>query len=184
MIFFGDPETKGDKEDAKACICMAIEMQTRLSQLNAEWVREGLQYPFNTRIGINTGWCNVGNFGSTDRMSYTIIGGEVNLAARIEGQCEPGGVLVSAETYGLVNEMFEAEEKEPVNLKGIGRPVRTYSIRRLIDPETLAESPIEFEIPGADVVRINTPELSLPNRLALIEDLKRAVKKLEGTFRD
>jgi hypothetical protein len=80
--------------------------------------------------------------------------------------------------------MFEAEEMEPDNLKGIGRPVRTYSIRRLIDPETLAESPIEFEIPGADVVRINTPELSLPNRLALIEDLKRAVHKLEGTLRD
>ena len=43
------------------------------------------------RVGINTGYCNVGNFGSDDRVDYTIIGGEVNLATRLESITEPDG---------------------------------------------------------------------------------------------
>jgi len=180
MAFFGDPHTRGEKADALACVQMAFEMQTRLSQLNAEWRDEGLQYPFITRIGINTGWCNVGNFGSADRMSYTIIGGEVNLAARIESSCEPGGVLVSADTYALVRDYFEAEERELLTLKGIARPVQTYAIRRPYEAGHAPERPIDLSIPGHDALRINPPALTMPQRLTLIENLKRAARQLEG----
>jgi class 3 adenylate cyclase len=83
LMFFGDPETNGVEEDAKACVRMAIAMQRRMAELEVIWRARGYAHPFRMRIGINTGFCNVGNFGSEARMDYTIIGGEVNLAARL-----------------------------------------------------------------------------------------------------
>ena len=57
LIFFGDPETKGDAEDAKSCLRMAIEMQDRIAGLNAKWRNAGIEQPFRVRMGINTGYC-------------------------------------------------------------------------------------------------------------------------------
>src|SRR4029078_5246844 len=74
LIFFGDPESKGEVEDAKSCVRMSIAMQHRLDQLYVKWRSAGTEQPFRARMGINTGYCNVGNFGSADRMDYTIIG--------------------------------------------------------------------------------------------------------------
>ena len=71
---------------------MAIAMQKRLAELNVEWRRRGIERPFQARMGINTGFCNVGNFGSDDRMDYTIIGAEANLAARLQSIAQPGGI--------------------------------------------------------------------------------------------
>ena len=105
LIFFGDPETKGDAEDAKACLRMAIEMQHRIAELNAKWRNAGIEHPFRVRMGINTGFCNVGNFGSDDRMDYTIIGAEANLAARLQSIAEPGHIVISYETYALVRDI-------------------------------------------------------------------------------
>lgn len=99
LAFFGDPETRGPKDDALDCVRMAIAMQKRLNELNQEWQRRGFEKPMQARMGINTGYCNVGNFGSDDRMDYTIIGAEANLAARLESIAEPGGVVLSYETY-------------------------------------------------------------------------------------
>jgi len=64
LIFFGDPDTEGEAQDAKACLQMAAEMQHRLAELNTKWRKEGVESPFRVRMGINTGYCNVGNFGS------------------------------------------------------------------------------------------------------------------------
>jgi len=90
LMFFGDPETKGAEEDARACVRMAVAMQRQMVELQQEWRGSGFEQPFEMRVGINTGYCNVGNFGSDDRMDYTIIGAEVNLAARIEAAADPG----------------------------------------------------------------------------------------------
>jgi adenylate cyclase len=134
MIFFGDPESRGVKEDAQACVAMAIEMQRYARRLQAEMADKGFERPFQARIGINTGYCNVGNFGSSDRMDYTIIGSEVNLAARLQTHCDPDGILVSYETYVLVRGMVEFEEREPVEMKGIRNKVRSFSVVALADP--------------------------------------------------
>ena len=69
---------------------MAIEMQDRIAELNAKWRNAGIEHPFRARMGINSGYCNVGNFGSDDRMDYTIIGAEANLAARLQSIADPG----------------------------------------------------------------------------------------------
>jgi adenylate cyclase len=128
LAFFGDPETKGVKEDAIACVNMAIAMQRRMRDLQFEWRDAGLEKPFQLRIGINTGYCTVGNFGSEDRMDYTIIGNEVNLASRLQSHADLGDILISHETYSLVKDIVMAEEQDPLQAKGFAKPVRNYKI--------------------------------------------------------
>jgi adenylate cyclase len=128
LMFFGDPVSKGVKEDAKACIMMAIAMQRRMRELEQDWRRRGLQRPFRIRMGITTGFCTVGNFGSRDRMDYTIIGNEVNLAARLQSAAEPGGILLSHETNALVQDVVLTEEHPPMTVKGFLRPINNYKL--------------------------------------------------------
>lgn len=136
VAFFGDPETKGTAEDARACVLMALEMQTRLTELEKVWRSRGLEHPFRARMGINTGYCNVGNFGSEERMDYTIIGAEANLAARLEGIAEPGGIVVSYETYAHVRDQISATALEPVRFKGIARDVIPYRLENQTKPDS------------------------------------------------
>jgi adenylate cyclase len=133
LLFFGDPETRGARQDAEACIRMAVAMQRRMRELQREWREAGQQRPFEVRMAINTGYCTVGNFGSADRMDYTIIGNEVNLASRLQSHAEPGGILMTHETYSLVKDIVPAAEREPVQVKGFVRPVRNYRVLGLYD---------------------------------------------------
>ena len=133
IAFFGDPETRGVSGDAQTCVRMAIAMQRRMHELQSEWLDMGLERPFQQRIGINTGYCTVGNFGSEDRMDYTIIGNEVNLAARLESHAEAGGILMAHETYSLVKDTVMAEEADTIAAKGFAKAVRTYSVSGLYD---------------------------------------------------
>src|SRR5450759_1639532 len=133
LIFFGDPETKGDRWDAQACLRMAWNMQRRLVELNAKWRAAGIEHPFKARMGINSGYCNVGNFGSTDRMDYTIIGAEANLAARLQSIAEAGGIVISYETFALVRDVITAHALPPITMKGISREVVPYSVDSIID---------------------------------------------------
>jgi len=128
LLFFGDPETRGVKEDAKACVEMAIAMQRRMRQLEQEWRQRGLERPFRIRMGISTGFCTVGNFGSQDRMDYTIIGNEVNLASRLESAAEPGSILLANETNALVQDIVLTEEQPPITVKGFLRPINTFKV--------------------------------------------------------
>ena len=128
LLFFGDPETRGVKEDAKACVMMANAMQRRMRQLEEEWRQRGLERPFRIRMGISTGFCTVGNFGSQDRMDYTIIGNEVNLAARLQSAAEPGSILLANETNALVQDLVLTEEQPPITVKGFVRPVHTFKV--------------------------------------------------------
>jgi adenylate cyclase len=130
LIFFGDPTTRGPEEDAKACLRMAFDMQQRLAELNVAWRKRGIEQPFRSRMGINTGYCNVGNFGSNERMDYTIIGAEVNLAARLQSIAEPDGIVVSYETLRLASDLVKASALEAITLKGIARPIIPYAVER------------------------------------------------------
>ncbi|MER8834682.1 adenylate/guanylate cyclase domain-containing protein [Mesorhizobium sp. M0909] len=132
LVFFGDPETQGIEEDARACLRMAVDMQRRLEQLNRVWHDRGVERPFRARMGINTGYCNVGNFGSDDRMDYTIIGAEANLAARLQSIAEPGGICLSYETYALVRDLVRARPLAPIAMKGISREVVPYEVEGLL----------------------------------------------------
>src|SRR5437868_7804125 len=111
---------------------MAWDMQRRLVELNAKWRAAGIEQPFRARIGINSGYCNVGNFGSIDRMDYTIIGAEANLAARLQAIAEPNGIVLAYETYSLVRDMVRAKPLPAITMKGISRPVVPYAVEGLL----------------------------------------------------
>ncbi|HTP97860.1 MAG TPA: PAS-domain containing protein [Casimicrobiaceae bacterium] len=133
MLFFGDPETRGPREDATACVRMAIAMQQRMRDLQAEWRERGQENVFQLRIGINTGFCTVGNFGSNERVDYTIIGNEVNLASRLQQHADLGGILLAHETYALVKDEVITEETGTITVKGFPKPVRTHRVVGLHD---------------------------------------------------
>ncbi len=128
VIFFGDPDSRGIREDALACVTMAIEMQKRMQALERLWMESGVEKPLQCRMGINTGICTVGNFGSEDRMDYTIIGGGVNLAARLEKACPPGQILISYETYSHVKDEIACRLAGQIQAKGFTEPVSTYQV--------------------------------------------------------
>jgi len=150
LIFFGDPETRGDRADAKACLQMAWRMQRRLVELNAKWRSQGIEQPFKSRIGINSGYCNVGNFGSADRMDYTIIGAEANLAARLQSVAEHGGIVISYETFALVNDVITSHALPPITMKGISREVIPYSVDSMIDTSADKGGVVIERMPGLD----------------------------------
>jgi len=152
LMFFGDPDTKGVKQDAEACVRMAVAMQQRMRKLQETWRFRGYKEPFHMRIGINTGFCNVGNFGSLDRMDYTIIGGEVNLAARLEVKAEPDGILLSEDTYSLVQDIIEAEERPRLEAKGIEREIRCFAVSGIYDEELGCPDLMRAEFKGLRVI--------------------------------
>src|SRR5579863_8908563 len=178
LIFFGDPETKGDAEDAKSCLRMAIEMQERIAGLNAKWRNAGIEQPFRVRMGINTGYCNVGNFGSADRMDYTIIGAEANLAARLQAVAPAGHIVVSYETYALVREMIVAEELQPITMKGISREVVPYAISGILDSAGQTVQVFSEHQTGLDFY-LNANMIDANNAARIRKVLEEALKALD-----
>lgn len=128
MVFFGAPEVLPPAEGARRCLRMAVEMSREIERLRAAWFREGYDWDLGVRMGVNTGYATVGEFGCTDRLDYTAIGTEVNLAARLEGACETDSIVVSHATWALINEEFPCSPLGDVSLKGIHRPVKIYSV--------------------------------------------------------
>ena len=171
MIFFGDPETKGPQEDAKQCIQMALEMQDLMTQLSDYWSKNySLKKELKIRIGINTGFCTVGNFGSLDRIDYTAIGSTVNLASRLESMSDPGSILVSEDTFALVNNFFSFENPKEVKVKGFLRSIKCYKLQK----EDTSKEDI-FSISGKGF------QISINKKLihkSIISDLKNKLDNL------
>ena len=178
LMFFGDPESLGVQEDAQACVRMAIEMQRRMEDLRKVWWQKGFEHPFEMRVGINTGYCNVGNFGSEDRMDYTIIGGEVNLAARLESSADKGGILMSYETYALVKDIVDTEPRKPIKVKGIRREVKPYAVTSVLDNLEETQSVLLEERKGFNLF-LNLDQLTSKGRDKVKADLEAALKRLE-----
>jgi class 3 adenylate cyclase len=128
LIFFGDPETRGVREDALTCVRMAIAMRERMRELEAVWHAAGIARPLRCRMGIHTDFCTVGNFGSEDRLDYTIIGRGVNIASRLESLAVPGEILISYETFAHVEAEIACDAKGEVEVKGLAYPVATYQV--------------------------------------------------------
>jgi len=118
-----------------------------MRDLQAEWRERGQEHVFQLRIGINTGFCTVGNFGSDDRMDYTIIGGAVNLASRLEEEAAPGAVLISFETFAHVKDVIECEELGELRVRGIAYPIATFRVIDLKSNFTRAPQAIRIEQP-------------------------------------
>ena len=177
LIFFGDPETQGVKADAVACVSMAIAMRKRMCELDSVWRASGIEKPPRCRTGINTGFCTVGNFGSEDRMDYTIIGGGVNLACRLEQMAPPGEILISYETYAHVKDQVCCEERDRINVKGISRSVAIYQVIDLHDNLGKSRDLIHEDY-GTLKLDIDLEAMSTQERSHAVTVLQRAVDRL------
>jgi adenylate cyclase len=111
MVFFGDPRSRGEKEDALACVSMAIEMNKAMQKLRRQWIKSGINNPPNHRIGINSGHCKVGNFGTDAKLDYTVMGNAVNLASYLESVANTNEILLSEKTYQLVHDRIRCKKK-------------------------------------------------------------------------
>ncbi|WP_377194234.1 adenylate/guanylate cyclase domain-containing protein [Ruegeria meonggei] len=176
MVFFGDPETRGVREDARACVRMAIAMRDRLRELTGEWLAAGIAHPFRCRVGIHTDFCTVGNFGSEDRLDYTIIGRGVNIASRLEQISEPGEILISYETYAHVADEIDCEEQGEVKVKGMAYPITTYCVKGIsheaaVEPAQQAQSLVS-------ILESDPSDLSAHQREDAINRLSKALDRL------
>lgn len=177
MIFFGDPATNGTKQDALACLSMAIEMRRHMQILRKRWVDQGINASLQIRMGINTGYCTVGNFGTESRMDYTIIGQEVNLASRLESNAESGEILISEETYQLVKDKIMCSLKGKVSMKGISKPVDTYQVVDFRHDLGANPSFIEHDSEGFSLY-LDTHKIKSYDQKRVAEALERAAKKI------
>jgi len=183
MMFFGDPESRGVQEDALACVLAAIAMQTRVRELQGEWETLGVPTPLRCRIGISTGYCMVGNFGSEDRMEYTIVGSGVNLASRLEAVAEPGSILVSHETYVLVRGEVCCEEQPPVQMKGLSQPVASYRVVDLWENRHNGAGLIREEMPSVKL-ELDLRRMSNGQRAEAAAMLQRVLSRLTAVDTD
>ncbi len=168
MVFFGAPEFIDDTDHARRCVYMALDMRTELYRLREEWRGKGITQSLRVRAGINTGFCTVGNFGSEHRMDYTIIGGQVNLASRLQSVAAPDSIYISSATYNLVEDLVEAHSLGPTQVKGIHVPVDVWEVLGL--RATQSEQTPHFEIKEG---RLHLRELDIdPSTLS---DQERAV---------
>ncbi len=128
MIFFGAPQCTTDRDQALRAVRMGIEMQKSMHMLRLKWLKAGIPHPFHIRIGINTGQASVGAFGSQQRLEYTAIGRQVNLAARIQGHCTPDHVLISQSTWALVHDQITCTPRGEVAFQGSHEPVQIFEV--------------------------------------------------------
>ena len=176
LVFFGDPVSKGNREDALACVLMALEMLDKIESIRAFWRDKGVARPLNVRMGVHTGVCTVGNFGSEDRLDYTVIGNGVNLASRRESNSEPNQILISEDTYLLVKEQVRCKQKEAISVKGISHPVQTYQVINLYDSKESDNKPLEHKIPG---LSLTLDPSGLEDHEAARQLLSAALKRLK-----
>ena len=175
LVFFGDPETKGEVEDAMRCVEMALKMQERVATLQGYWKKNGVPNNLQVRMGIATGYCTVGNFGSDQRLEYTVLGSPVNLAARLQGLAAPDSILADQNTLSLIGDNVKSEPKGDFVPKGFARAVRYYEISQLADAARERERQ-EFSHHG-EHVEVNVLDGS--DIRAAIEELAEIQKRFE-----
>ena len=129
LIFFGDPETEGEQEDALKCAEMAIRMMKRVGELNKHWKKLGVVDGLKVRMGITTGFCTVGNFGSDLRLDYTVLGSPVNLAARLQTMAEHNTIFIDEYTKDLINSHVNSKYIDDITPKGFARPIPVYRLK-------------------------------------------------------
>jgi len=133
LAFWNAPEPAPDHA-LRACRA-ALDSQKRIAALNARWQAEGSPVAFKTRIGINSGEVIVGNIGSADRMSYTIIGDQVNLVSRLEAANKLYGtsILLSEHTHEQVHTVYATRLIDELIAYGKTIPIKVYELLGPVD---------------------------------------------------
>ncbi len=180
MVFFGDPESVGEEEDALNCVEMALRMKARVAELREHWIKMGVKNGLNVRMGIATGFCTVGNFGSNQRLDYTALGSPVNLSARLQGLSPTNEILISDSTNSLINGKVNTAHFKDITPKGFARPVPIFKVSDFIS-ESHKEKRQNFSHKGerVEVNIIDTSDIK-----AAIEELKAVEERFKKILQD
>ena len=125
LAFFGAPI--GHEDDPVRAVLAGLEIVESIGPYRAE-VKRSWGVEFDVRVGINTGLVVVGEVGSDLRMEYTAMGDAINLASRMEQTAEPGTVQITADTFRLVEPLFDFEDLGVIEVKGKSDPVQAYRV--------------------------------------------------------
>jgi class 3 adenylate cyclase len=148
FAIFGAPLDRADHaERAAGC---AIAMQEAMVEIGAAQAATGVPR-FEMGIGLSSGEAVVGNIGSEQRAKYGVVGGTVNLAARVESCAVGGQVLLSPETHERIRSLAETGPPFTVELKGLPEPLALRELRalsgrwarRLPEPGEAGEVPVD-----------------------------------------
>ena len=178
MVFFGDPETEGEVQDALKCVEMAILMRQRVEELQKHWKKMGVKNGLGIRMGISTGFCTVGNFGSDLRLDYTVLGSPVNLAARLQSAAERNGILIDENTNNLINDVVQTEKNNTITPKGFVRPIDTFILKDFKSQSHKDKRKMLSH--SGERVEINVTDSS--DIRAAIEELKNIQEKFEKEY--
>ena len=177
VCFFGEPDSRGARQDALDCVAMAIDMRREMRTLRQKWRLMGFEGLY-VRIGINTGYCHVGNFGSKSRLSYTLIGKEANLAARLEAAAGKGEILISQTTHDYICHDYACEFAGNFALKGFDAPIQAWQV---LDPDvekSEASKWMDHTLPGFNL-HLNFKDMKNYDYQEIKQRLNFALERLE-----
>lgn len=178
MVLFGDSNSKGVKDDATRCVAMAIAMKKRIKSMQVEWFNQGIKKPLQVRMGINTGYCTVGTFGTSNHLDYTVLGTQVNLASRLESAAEPDEILISHETWSLVKDTVMCRDKGEIQVKGFSLPVKVYQVADLRKEMGKNQSYFEDRAEGFSMY-LDMDKVRNYDKQKVIESLEKAASRLK-----
>ena len=149
-------------------------MKKKLRKLKKDWERTGLSESLDVRMGIHTDVCTVGNFGSSDRLDYTVLGNGVNLASRLESMAGANEILISENTHNLVNKDIQSQFFSEITVKGKAHPVKAYQVLGTVSKK------IKREIINAseDGFKLNLDKTKIKNKENIISILEDSIDRL------
>src|SRR5215203_2387416 len=169
LAFFGAPVAHED--DAERAVRAGLDIQAAARHY-AEAVRRDFGVVFGVRVGINTGLAVLAAVGDEIRTEYTAMGDTTNVAARLQSAAEPGSVLISADTYHLVKQLFELRPRGGAIVKGKSAPIVTY--------EALAPKVVPGKMRGLE--GLTSPLVGRAAEFKLVNDKLNEVREGRGAF--
>src|SRR5215211_4425321 len=172
IAFFGAPVAHED--DAERAVRAGLDIQAA-AQEYAELVKRDYGVDFGVRVGINTGLAMLAAVGDEIRTEYTAMGDTTNVAARMQSAAAPGSVIISADTYHLVKELFEFEPRGATMVKGKSAPIETY--------EVLAPRIVPSKMRGLEGEGLTSPLVGRAAEFRLVHDkLEEVARERRGAF--
>jgi adenylate cyclase len=172
MALFGAPTSRSDHlHDA---LCCAVRMQQAMAELNEHHRECGLPSLY-AGIGINSGEVMAGSFGSEDYREYTVIGDEVNLAARVETFALRGEVLLSESCYARSRNTIDVADVRRLRVKGRSGPVTLYELGAVTTPQRI-------EVPRVEMRASPRVPVDLPLRYRAVQDKRVLPQEREGNI--
>jgi adenylate cyclase len=143
LAIYGAPNASDEQVQAVQAIRTAVSMRARVRELAAALRRRAIPADLQIRVGMNTGHCTLGVFGSDVMRAYKAVGFPVNIAARLQTAADPGSILCGFRTYALVEDVVDAARREPLSVKGASRPVEAWEILELRDAPAESADAVE-----------------------------------------